>query len=55
VPSAERLDGAVIDINLRSQMSYLMADVLEERDVPFVALCCPSPQSGSEDGSNPGL
>lgn len=30
------LDGAVLDINLRGEMVFRVADVLEERGIPFV-------------------
>ena len=32
----ERLDGAVLDINLAGEMVYPLADVLREQGVPFV-------------------
>ena len=33
--SADRIDAAVIDINLRGEMVFPLADALEERNVPF--------------------
>jgi len=36
VGESGRLDGAVLDINLRGEMAYLIADALRERGVPFV-------------------
>jgi CheY-like chemotaxis protein len=36
VASAERIDFAVLDINLRGQMAYPVADALRERGVPFL-------------------
>ncbi|EIM26762.1 response regulator [Microvirga lotononidis] len=36
VEASERIDGAVIDINLRGQAAYPVADALEGRGVPFV-------------------
>lgn len=33
---AERVDFAVLDINLRGEMAFGVADALVERDVPFV-------------------
>jgi DNA-binding NtrC family response regulator len=36
VQAEERIDGAVIYINLRGEMAFPLADALEERDVPFV-------------------
>jgi DNA-binding response OmpR family regulator len=33
---SEPIDGAVLDINLRGQMAFPVADVLRERGVPFV-------------------
>ena len=36
VASAERIDFAVLDINLRGQMVYPVADMLKERGVPFL-------------------
>jgi CheY-like chemotaxis protein len=35
VASADRIDFAVLDINLRGQMVYPVADALKERGVPF--------------------
>jgi hypothetical protein len=38
------LDGAVLDIDLKGEMVYPVADVLTARGVPFVfATCCPGP------------
>src|SRR3954467_14286390 len=34
--SSDRIDGAVLDINLRNERVYPVADVLIERGVPFV-------------------
>jgi len=34
--SDERIDAAVLDINLRGEMVFAVADVLRERGVPFV-------------------
>ncbi|MGJ4948323.1 response regulator [Bradyrhizobium sp. HKCCYLS20291] len=31
-----RIDGAVLDVNLRGEMAFPVADLLIERDVPFV-------------------
>ena len=36
VVQSERLDGAVLDINLRGDLVYPVADALLERGVPFV-------------------
>ena len=36
ISRTERLDGAILDINLRGAMSYEVADVLSQRGVPFV-------------------
>lgn len=36
VGEAGHLDGAVLDINLRGEMAYVIADALRERGVPFV-------------------
>jgi CheY-like chemotaxis protein len=36
VAAASRVDGAVLDINLRGEMVYPLADVLLARGVPFV-------------------
>jgi CheY-like chemotaxis protein len=36
VETADRIDGAVLDINLRGAMTYPVADVLARRRVPFV-------------------
>jgi len=35
VDSAERLDGAILDVNLRGNMIFPVADRLAARDVPF--------------------
>jgi len=32
----DRLDGAVLDINLRGERAYPVADALSDRGVPFV-------------------
>lgn len=32
----ERLDGAVLDLNLRGEMAYPVADAMIERGIPFV-------------------
>lgn len=34
--AGERIDAAVLDINLRGEMVYPLADALRERGVPFV-------------------
>src|ERR687884_246780 len=34
--TAERVDAAVLDINLRGEMVYPVADALRERGVPFI-------------------
>jgi CheY-like chemotaxis protein len=34
--AADRIDGAVIDLDLRGEMAFPVADALEERNVPFV-------------------
>jgi CheY-like chemotaxis protein len=34
--TAEPIDAAVLDINLRGEMSFAVADALEERGIPFV-------------------
>jgi CheY-like chemotaxis protein len=34
--ASERIDAAVLDINLRGEMVYPVADALRERGVPFV-------------------
>jgi CheY-like chemotaxis protein len=31
-----RIDGAVLDVNLQGQMAYRIADLLEDRAVPYV-------------------
>ena len=36
VEETKRIDGAVLDINLRGEMIYPVADALQERGVPFV-------------------
>jgi len=36
--NTDRLDGAVLDVHLRGQTSYPVADVLKARSVPFVFL-----------------
>lgn len=36
VAAATRVDGAVLDINLRGEMVYPLADVLHARGIPFV-------------------
>jgi len=36
VASCERVDGAVLDINLRGEVVYPVADALRRRGVPFV-------------------
>ena len=36
IQETERLDGAVIDINLQGEMAYPVADALLARGVPFV-------------------
>jgi DNA-binding NtrC family response regulator len=36
VQSADRIDGAVVDINLCGEMAFPVADALEARGVPFV-------------------
>src|SRR3712207_5045929 len=33
---ADILDGAILDVNLRGEKAYLVADALRERGVPFV-------------------
>ena len=33
---SEPIDAAVLDINLRGEMSFAVADALEERAIPFV-------------------
>ncbi len=34
----ERLDGAILDVNLGGQLSFPVASILRERDVPYVFL-----------------
>ena len=34
----ERLDGAILDVNLGGQLSFPVANILRERDVPYVFL-----------------
>ena len=36
IAATERLDGAVLDINLQGEMAYPVADALVARGVPFV-------------------
>ena len=36
IEDTERLDGAVLDLNLRGEMAFPIADALMERSVPFV-------------------
>jgi CheY-like chemotaxis protein len=36
IENSEHLDGAVLDINLRGEMAYPVADLLAQRGVPFV-------------------
>jgi len=36
IARSDRIDGAVLDINLRDVMVFPAADMLRERDVPFV-------------------
>lgn len=38
VARSEHLDGAVLDVNLRGETSYPVADALRTRSVPFVFL-----------------
>jgi len=35
-----RIDGAVLDINLRGERAYPIADALRERKVPFIFATC---------------
>jgi CheY-like chemotaxis protein len=35
IEDAERLDGALLDINLHGEISFAVADVLSSRGVPF--------------------
>jgi len=36
IARTDRLDGALLDLNLHGSMSFPIADKLRERDVPFV-------------------
>lgn len=36
IESASELDGAVIDINLRGELSFPIAELLRQRDIPFI-------------------
>ena len=36
IAATERLDGAVLDVNLQGEMAYPVADALVARGVPFV-------------------
>lgn len=36
IEDAARLDGAVLDLNLRGEMAFPVADALMERGIPFV-------------------
>lgn len=45
--NAPRIDGAVLDINLQGEMVYPLADMLEERGIPFVFA------TGYDDGAIP--
>jgi CheY-like chemotaxis protein len=36
VAQADRLDGAILDINLQGEMVYPLVDVLKARDIPVV-------------------
>jgi hypothetical protein len=36
IAETERLDGAVLDVNLQGEMAYPIADALVARGVPFV-------------------
>jgi CheY-like chemotaxis protein len=36
IEGTQRLDGALLDINLRGEMAYPVADALHERGIPFV-------------------
>ncbi|MBV8916352.1 MAG: response regulator [Acetobacteraceae bacterium] len=47
VARSDRLDGAVLDINLRGEMVYAVADALQERGVPFIF------STGYDDGAIP--
>lgn len=47
IADTPRIDGAVLDINLRHVMVFPVADALSERGVPFVFL------TGYEDGMIP--
>lgn len=36
IAATERLDGAVLDVDLQGEIAYAVADALVARDVPFV-------------------
>jgi ActR/RegA family two-component response regulator len=36
IARSDRIDGAVLDLNLREEMAFPVADMLGERGVPFV-------------------
>lgn len=36
IDSEDRIDGAVLDVNLHGEMAFPIADLLRERSVPFV-------------------
>lgn len=36
IEDTEQLDGAVLDLNLRGEMAFPVADALQERNVPFI-------------------
>ncbi|GAA3105963.1 response regulator [Rhizobium viscosum] len=36
IEDAAKLDGAVIDINIRGELSFPIADLLRQRQVPFI-------------------
>ena len=36
IARSDRIDGAVLDLNLRDEMAFPVADMLRERGVPFV-------------------
>jgi DNA-binding LytR/AlgR family response regulator len=36
VEGADRIDGAILDVNLGGEMSYVLADMLVDRGVPLV-------------------
>src|SRR5262245_45318172 len=36
INSSPKMDGAFLDINLNGEISYLVADLLSERGIPFV-------------------